>query len=139
MNRYTPEELALLTEEERAMEVDAQRSRGAPTPPPPSTQSLSNPGTSGERRERSSSSSSTSHSTDEFSLPRAYFNVRAARAATMTVQSLGNSAVCTVSSVGTFIVQNDSRALKANHRHCYGKKANFFVVLQLRKISMQHL
>jgi hypothetical protein len=30
MNRYTPEELALLTEEERAMEVDAQRSRGAP-------------------------------------------------------------------------------------------------------------
>jgi hypothetical protein len=63
-------------------------------------------------------------SQDEAALPKAYQNVKAAREATKTVRTLGGSAVKFSSSVGNFKTINDNRTLRANHRHCYGKKAN---------------
>jgi hypothetical protein len=94
--RYTPEELALLMDQD---------------------------GNGNEGRERGQSTSTTT-SSDEPTMPRAYYNVRAARSATATIRTLGGCVVNYNSSCGSFLVQNDNRVFAANHRHCYGKKAN---------------
>jgi hypothetical protein len=118
MSRYTPEELALLKDDGN-MDVDGQGRDGGP--PGNATPTVPPGSVPTSQRERSGSTASTS---DDITLPRAYFNVRAARAAISTVRTLGEGAVISAqSTVGSFIVLNDSRVMRANHWHCYGKKA----------------
>jgi hypothetical protein len=69
-------------------------------------------------------SASTSASNEDQSLPRAYYNVRAARSALTTVCTLGGCGVANNSACGSFLVADDNRIFAANHRHCYGKKVN---------------
>jgi hypothetical protein len=40
-----------------------------------------------------------------------------------------------VNPVGTFIVANDSRIFRANHQHCYGKKANISASFNLTNMT----
>jgi hypothetical protein len=58
-------------------------------------------------RDRTQSSSTTT-SGDEQALPRAYYNVRAARAAATIVRTLAGCVVGNMSACGTFLVANDN-------------------------------
>jgi hypothetical protein len=90
--KYTPEELALLGDD---MDLD-------------------NSGEKSVVRQRERTQSSSTASGEDQALPRAYYNVRAARAAATTVRTLGGCVVAN-NSCGTFLVANDNRVFAANH------------------------
>jgi hypothetical protein len=120
------------------MDVDGRGQHGRGDVPPAADLSARPPASSGSppssQRERSGSTTSTN---DNITLPRAYINFCAARAASNTVRTLGEGAVVsTQSTVGSFIVMNDTRVLRANHRHCYGKKSNISASFDLEKNGM---
>jgi hypothetical protein len=116
MSTYTPEELALLKED--GMDVDAVSGKGGALPPPPP------PGQAGGATGRQRSDSSATAADDNI-LPRVYYNVCAACAAAHPVRTLGGgTAKSGLSATGSFVIPNDNRILRANRRHCYGKKCN---------------
>jgi hypothetical protein len=78
----------------------------------------------------STSSTSSCTVTNSSGLPRAYFNVRAARKNANTVRPLTGSEVLT-HDLGTFESEGDDRYLLANHRHCFSAKANICTSFEL--------
>jgi hypothetical protein len=120
-----------LTEQEvEKMLEDDPKSPGQPPPPKVNTgtntkarESVS-VGTDTETircRSSSISLSTTSASATNAGMPKAYFNVRAARASDITVRPLTGSQV-TKHDLDNFVTESDNRYLAANHRHCFSTK-----------------
>jgi hypothetical protein len=112
-NQSTPEELALLKEDDNgSMDVDGST-------PNANTNKQVVP-LDKDSRDRSGSTSTSKSGSEEQTMPRAYYNVIAARAASTAVRSLGGSSAINLNPVGTFVTPTVSAkklAQTKNLRH----------------------
>jgi hypothetical protein len=83
-----------------------------------------NASTSTDERTRLMSASTVASGSGTGRLPRAYYNVRAARGEKNTVCPLLGSEVSMCENLGTFDNDSDDRVKLVNHRHCFGTARN---------------
>jgi hypothetical protein len=121
--------------EEEAMDTSGGGDKGnggakAMPPPPPPPPPPSGSGV----RQRSDSVPSTS-SDGGSRLPRAYYNIRAAKLSGMPVRTAKNYAGKTWESVSSFQVNDDHYNATANYRHNYNAKQNISASFDLNNLK----
>jgi hypothetical protein len=109
---------------------------------PPPSKPLDSAGTSTDGNQqprfRSASSSTTSGMSSTGGtgrLPKAYYNVRAARLDIDTVRPLVGSEVQNLNKLGSFINDSDDRYRLANHRHCFNSKKNISTSFEIESFT----